>query len=197
LPFDQTTWAEFNDPVFGVSVQYPSNLSQRQPTQSSITSIPNLNTVGTISSGTWSGSFGAVSGVNLTNLNASNLASGTVPSARLTGTYAISVSGNAATASNAIGVGQSWTNVAGSRSLDITYTNSTGRSIAINITIIANVGGTPTSVLFVNSLIAGKSTSVTLGGSVCYSAIIPNGSTYRIFTDNSAQFSVEQWIELR
>lgn len=44
-----------------------------------------LTSVGTITSGTWSGSFGAVSGANLTTLNASNLASGTVPSARIDG----------------------------------------------------------------------------------------------------------------
>jgi hypothetical protein len=69
-------------------------------TQNNITSIPNLATVGTITSGTWSGSFGAVSGANLTNLNASNLASGTVAAARLSGTYNIAISGNAATASN-------------------------------------------------------------------------------------------------
>lgn len=36
--------------------------------QTSITSIANLATVGTITSGTWSGSFGAVSGTNLTGL---------------------------------------------------------------------------------------------------------------------------------
>ena len=42
-----------------------------------------LTSVGTITSGTWSGSFGAVSGANLTTLNASNLSSGTVPVARL------------------------------------------------------------------------------------------------------------------
>lgn len=42
-----------------------------------------LTAVGTITTGTWSGSFGAVSGANLTNLNASNLASGTVGTARL------------------------------------------------------------------------------------------------------------------
>ncbi len=46
-----------------------------------------LTSVGTITSGTWSGSFGAVSGANLTNLNADNLASGTVPSARVSGSY--------------------------------------------------------------------------------------------------------------
>lgn len=46
-----------------------------------------LTSVGTITSGTWSGSFGAVSGANLTSLNASNLSSGTVPSARVSGSY--------------------------------------------------------------------------------------------------------------
>lgn len=56
-------------------------------TQNAITSIPNLATVGTITSGTWSGSFGAVSGANLTTLNASNLASGTVDTARIAGSY--------------------------------------------------------------------------------------------------------------
>lgn len=42
-----------------------------------------LTAVGTITTGTWSGSFGAVSGANLTTLNASNLSSGTVAAARL------------------------------------------------------------------------------------------------------------------
>jgi len=41
-----------------------------------------LTSVGTITSGTWSGSFGAVSGANLTNLTAGNL-SGTIPSSVL------------------------------------------------------------------------------------------------------------------
>lgn len=42
-----------------------------------------LTSVGTITSGTWSGSFGAVSGANLTTLNASNLSSGTLAAARM------------------------------------------------------------------------------------------------------------------
>ena len=42
-----------------------------------------LVTTGTVTSGTWSGSFGAVSGANLTSLNATNLGSGTVPVLRL------------------------------------------------------------------------------------------------------------------
>jgi hypothetical protein len=82
-----------------------------------------LTQVGTITSGTWSGSFGAVSGANLTNLTAGNL-SGTIPSAvlgnstvyigttavalnRTTASLAltgISIDGNAGTATTATNV---------------------------------------------------------------------------------------------
>lgn len=50
-------------------------------------SYTGITGVGTITTGTWSGSFGAVSGANLISLNASNLGSGTVPSARVSGSY--------------------------------------------------------------------------------------------------------------
>ena len=49
--------------------------------------LSSITATGTVTSGTWSGSFGAVSGANLTSLNASNLASGTVASARISGSY--------------------------------------------------------------------------------------------------------------
>ena len=64
-----------------------------------------LTTTGTVTSGTWSASFGAVSGANLTNLTAGNL-SGTIPSAVLgnsttyVGTTAIAL--NRATANQAL-----------------------------------------------------------------------------------------------
>lgn len=81
-----------------------------------------ITTVGTIATGTWSGSFGAVSGANLTSLTAGNL-SGTIPSAVLgnstvyIGTTAVplnrttaslaltgitSIDGNAATVTNGV-----------------------------------------------------------------------------------------------
>ena len=82
-----------------------------------------LTQVGTITSGTWSGSFGAISGANLTNLTAGNL-SGTIPSGvlgnstvyigttavalnRTTASLAltgISIDGNAGTATTATNV---------------------------------------------------------------------------------------------
>jgi len=46
----------------------------------SLTSLANLVTVGIITSGTWSGSFGAVSGANLTNITGANV-TGTVANA--------------------------------------------------------------------------------------------------------------------
>jgi len=49
--------------------------------------LSSITATGTVTSGTWSGSFGAVSGANLTSLNASNLSSGTVASARISGSY--------------------------------------------------------------------------------------------------------------
>ena len=48
--------------------------------EAAIDTLSNLTSVGTISSGTWSGSFGAVSGANLTSLTASNISAGNLGS---------------------------------------------------------------------------------------------------------------------
>jgi hypothetical protein len=71
----------------------------------------NLNTTGFIEAPAapnrflnWTGSafeWSAVTTPDLSNLNASNLTSGTVPTARLTGTYSISISGSAGSAATA------------------------------------------------------------------------------------------------
>lgn len=47
-----------------------------------VATLSSLSSVGTITTGTWSGSFGSISGANLTNLTAGNL-TGTIPSAVL------------------------------------------------------------------------------------------------------------------
>ena len=102
-----------------------------------------LTSVGTVTSGTWSGSFGAVSGANLTTLNASNLASGTVATARLgsgtanASTYlagdnswkvltssSISATGTA-TASTYLAGDNSWKTISGFSTADDTSTDST------------------------------------------------------------------------
>lgn len=109
----------------------------------------------------------------------------------ITGTAAgLSIGGNAATASNAIGVGQTWQDVTASRAASTTYTNSTGRSIFISVRMAQDDG---TLELTVDSLLIGK--TGTTAGPVNYTvtAIIPAGSTYSITTTGGTLY----WYELR
>jgi hypothetical protein len=178
-------------------------------TQNSITSIPNLATVGTITSGTWSGSFGAVSGANLTNLNATNLASGTVAAARLSGTYNIAISGNAATATTAttatnatqfqgktklgLGItGEVWVNVSGSRAFNTQYTNNFSYPIVVSATSTCSTGQGIT--VFVNGLYV-QFFQWQFNGCGAFSGafiIVPPGANYQL---NSSQ-GVNNWVEL-
>ena len=87
---------------------------------------------GNVSAGNVSGTTGAFTtvtgaGSGLTSLNASNLASGTVPSARLSGTYTITVSGAATTAGTVTTAAQpNITSVGTLTSLGVTGNVSTG-----------------------------------------------------------------------
>lgn len=71
-----STWQTLDKTAVGLS-----NLANIA--QSTWTGNTTINSVGTITTGTWSGLFGAVSGANLTNLNGSNISSGTISPARL------------------------------------------------------------------------------------------------------------------
>jgi hypothetical protein len=88
--------------AFTTTITSTANTAVTLPTSgilvnTSVTTLSSLASVGTITSGTWSGSFGIVSGSNLTSLTAGNL-SGTIPSAVLAnstqyiGTTAITLS---------------------------------------------------------------------------------------------------------
>lgn len=105
---------------------------------------PNVTGVGTITSGTWSASFGSVSGATLTNLTAGNL-TGTIPSTvlgnssvfigtsavalnRASGSLAltgVSIDGNAGSASSV-----AWTNVSGRPTAVSAFTNDSGYLIS-------------------------------------------------------------------
>jgi hypothetical protein len=103
-----------------------------------------------------------------------------------------SCTGNAATATsaaNAIGVGQTWQDVSGSRSSGTTYTNSTGRPIFVSVRMDRDDGQLD---LTVDGLMVGR--SGTTPGPVYYTltAIVPAGSTYK--ADATSGLS---WYELR
>lgn len=99
-------------PSARMSGTYAISISGNAATATTATSATSATTATNLSGGTVNGTTGTFSGAvsassfsgsgtALTALNASNLGSGTVPSARMSGTYAISISGNAATATSA------------------------------------------------------------------------------------------------
>jgi len=69
-----------------------------------VTSLSSLATVGTITSGTWSGSFGVISGANLTNLTAANITgTNTLPDGVLSTNVPLLNANNSFTGSNRFG----------------------------------------------------------------------------------------------
>lgn len=89
----------------------------------------------------------------------------------------------------AIGEGQAWQDVSGSRSFNTTYTNTTGRAILVSLEIGADV----TSDFLVDGVVAASSNASSAANATISGVIVPDGSTYRINTTGSVQL----WAELR
>lgn len=93
----------------------------------------------------------------------------------------------------ALGVGQTWQNVTGSRTWGATYTNNTGKPIVVSVTAD---GGTNCYVkITTGSLVLAhnRNTYSSGGPSVCATAVIPHGTSYRVeYSGNSIT-----WAELR
>ncbi len=100
--------------------------------------------------------------------------------------------------STGFGDGQTWQNMTSSRSTGTTYTNTTGKAIAINIetTFIGGgrVGITATidgySFEFANAIFPSGGSLNTTG-----TTIVPNGSTYRISITGGV--GLNKWSEMR
>jgi hypothetical protein len=157
-----------------------------------ITGSTSLVTTGTVTSGTWSASFGAVSGANLTNLTAGNL-TGTIPSTVLgnsslfVGTTSVALnraSGNlglAGITSLAMPGGTSGTitvtpaAIAGTTAITIPATSGTlitsGDSGTVTSTMIANdtivnADISPTAAIAITKLAASTISGVSLGNNL-------------------------------
>lgn len=102
-------------------------------------------------------------------------------------------------ASKEIGVRQTWENVTSSRSVGVTYTNTTGKPIQVNVSV--NSG---TTWGYANMLINGSQVNRVLwthnmgsiSSGVLLTAVIPNGATYSITFENWGG-GVNMWWELR
>lgn len=93
-----------------------------------------------------------------------------------------------------VGVGQTWQNVTSSRVRGTTYTNNTGKPIAVHIHTVNKSGGNVELSVIVDGIkmILDKNRSsydFRLSGGV----IIPTGSTYRV----DSGYNIELWAELR
>ncbi len=77
-----------------------------------------------------------------------------------------------------IGVGQTWQDVTASRAIGTTYTNSTGKPIAINIRLQPLAAATVVS-LTINGVIASvQIANVSYQNNIHLNGIVPNGVTY-------------------
>lgn len=96
---------------------------------------------------------------------------------------------------NIIGVGQTWQDVTASRVRGTTYTNTTGKPIAVSVT--AGVNNTRTLSLYVNDVLVGSTlllSSVAMVNQLF--AIVPSGSTYKA-TLTGGTSTINSWVELR
>lgn len=96
------------------------------------------------------------------------------------------------------GVSQTWQNVKGSRSAGVTYTNSTGRPIAVSIAGIMALNQTGVQLSLAVGGVEASSFAVTqaafdIRGNVF--AIVPPGATYNLTANNVT--SILTWSELR
>ncbi|EEG1622468.1 hypothetical protein GWZ32_20120 [Salmonella enterica subsp. diarizonae] len=94
-----------------------------------------------------------------------------------------------------LGKGQTLQDLRGSRSIDATYTNSTGFPIAVYVRI---AGGTSANLyVHVNGIEFGGGGSIASNTSIATAFfIVPNGATYRVMASGSS-ISLQAWSELR
>ncbi|ECP6667170.1 hypothetical protein FUU15_14645 [Salmonella enterica] len=94
-----------------------------------------------------------------------------------------------------LGKGQTLQDLRGSRSIDATYTNSTGFPIAVYVRI---AGGTSANLyVHVNGIEFGGGGSTASNTSIATAFfIVPNGATYRV-TASGASLALQMWSELR
>jgi len=141
-------------------------------------------------------------GTGASSITANSVILGNGTSALSGNLVAPSTSGNVLTsngttwtsaAPSAIGVGQTWSNVTGSRLLGSTYTNSTGKPIQVSISILQGSSGNGT--LAIGGVNVGTVSASGLSEISGISAIVPNGNTYK-YTVNAGTQTLNTWAEL-
>jgi hypothetical protein len=95
-----------------------------------------------------------------------------------------------ATPAGGLGIGQSYSNVTGSRALSTTYTNSTGKPIFVSVM----AGGNSTLQAYVNGAEIQRCVFTITSTNTNVAFIVPDGSTYSV---TSSASGLILWTELR
>lgn len=85
------------------------------------------------------------------------------------------------------------TDVKASRTINVTYTNSSTLPIVVNVALVGTAANQTATVIVDGVSIFGSSFPNT-GLSLAVSAIIPAGSTYRVPTGS---YTISNWVEIR
>lgn len=117
----------------------------------------------------------------------------------LTGVSSVTFSNSSTTTVGALGDGQTWQSLIGSRALNTIYTNSTGKPIIVNISI-TTLSGTSATLNIENSVGGGSYIPVAVDSGATnissnQSVIVPNGFRYQVITTGSPTLVL--WSELR
>lgn len=139
-----------------------------------------------------------VAGCWIIRMGGSVANAGTIDAAALSTTYAALVARVEALESRprALGEGQAWQDLKASRATNTTYTNTTGRSIAVSVALYDN--GSYASSIYVNGVVIGwwdQPTAITY----TQTFLVPPGATYMV-SGNAGSPSgntLQYWAELR
>lgn len=110
-----------------------------------------------------------------------------------TGASTTDVMSQKAVSDQLIGVGQTWQDVTGSRVAGTTYTNTTGRTIAVCLEVSSTGTVDLTTVRVGGVTIYSKDSGVASMG-ILISFLVPAGSTYDVTVSLS---TITRWVELR
>lgn len=91
----------------------------------------------------------------------------------------------------AVGIGQTWQNVAGSRAVSTSYQNTTGRPIIVNM--VLNGGSTRRYVQVSSDNVTWIDIGSDSGSSTPNSFVVPNNWYYRV----NGSTTIDRWAELR
>ena len=94
------------------------------------------------------------------------------------------------------GSSQTWQTVTGSRVLETTYTNSTGRPILVNVFMQSTTTGQSPTLTINGTVVLVGTGQQNSGQGMAVFALVPNGATYSA-APSSGSATLSKWSELR